>query len=374
MKLRRPLVAALVIMAACGGGGGEAPTAFEWKLPPGFPEPRVPADNPMSTAKVELGRQLFYDARLSGNGSQACVSCHQPSLAFSDGRPVSVGSTGQSTPRGSMPLVNVAYNATQTWANPTLLTLEQQIAIPLFGERPVEMGATGNEPEILSRLAADPRYPDLFAAAFPEDEAPLGFPNVIRALASFLRTLISGNSAFDRFTYAGDRAALSESALRGMDLFFSERFECFHCHGGFNFSASVAHGSTAFAEQAFHNTGLYDLGGGAYPPGNRGVFEVTGVREDMGRFRPPTLRNVALTAPYMHDGSIGTLEEVIDFYAAGGRLIETGPLAGDGRRNPFKSRFVPGFSFTPQENADLLAFLNSLTDPSFVQNPAFGPP
>lgn len=375
--MKRVFVFGLAVMAAATACGSDeaASDAYAWNLPAGFPVPKVPEDNPMTAEKVTLGRQLFYDVRLSGNATQSCGSCHVQALAFSDGRAVAVGSTGEITPRGSMALVNVAYNATQTWANPALVTLEQQIAIPLFGVRPVEMGASGKEDEILARLQSDGALAKSFAAAFPNEPAPINFLNVTRALASFLRTMISGASPFDRYTYGGDKTAMSEAALRGMNLFFSERFECFHCHGGFNFSSSVSHESSVFQEQAFHNTGLYNVGGGgAYPPGNRGVFEVTGVREDMGKFRAPSLRNIALSAPYMHDGSFATLEDVIDFYGAGGRVISEGPLAGDGRKNPFKSRFVPGFTFTLEEKADVIAFLHSLTDEAFTKNPAFAPP
>ncbi|MDX2024418.1 MAG: di-heme enzyme [Deltaproteobacteria bacterium] len=371
------LTVALVVGSCCTllACGEHRTSTFTWSLPPGFPVPAVPADNPMTNEKVQLGRRLFYDGRLSGNETQSCASCHKQELAFSDGMPAATGSTGQMTPRGSMALVNVAYNGTQTWANPALLLLEQQIPIPIFGERPVELGATGNEPQILARYMADVSYPRQFAQAFPDDPAPVSFANITKALAAFLRTLISGNSAFDRYTYQNDKTAMSASALRGLELFFTERLECFHCHGGFNFSSSTTQADAAFTERAFHNNGLYNIGGaGSYPPGNRGVFEITGVREDMGKFRAPTLRNIALTAPYMHDGSLATLDDVLDFYAAGGRVIESGPLAGDGRANPFKSRFVPGFVLTTEERADLMAFLQSLTDTSFVQNPSFAKP
>jgi len=350
-------------------------TDYAWDLPAGFPVPYVPEDNPMTEAKVELGRYLFYDPRLSGNGTMSCSTCHLPELAFSDGLTIPIGSTGEAHVRNSQTLTNIAYNATFTWGNPVLTEVEQQIVIPMFGEFPVEMGITGNEDTVLTRLTDDTRYQALFAAAFPAEDAPITFNNMVDALSSFVRTLISGNSPYDRFVYQGDRDALSESALRGMDLFLSERFECHHCHGGFNFSLSTRHADTLFQERAFFNTGLYNVDGeGAYPRGNTGAFEITGDIVDMGRFRPPTLRNVELTAPYMHDGSIATLDEVIQFYADGGRLIEDGPNAGDGRKNPYKSGFVPGFEVTEQEREDLINFLNSLTDERFLNNPAFSDP
>ncbi|MEM9598737.1 MAG: MbnH family di-heme enzyme, partial [Acidobacteriota bacterium] len=350
------------------------PSDYDWDLPAGFPRPRVPQDNPMTEAKVELGRYLFYDTRLSGNGQQSCASCHRQELAFTDGLPVAVGSTGEQHPRNSMALVNVAYNAALTWAHPELEILEDQIPIPMFGSHPVELGITGHEDDVLDRLRGAEVYGPLFQQAFPGDIDPVGWENIVDALASFTRALISGNSPYDRFSYGGDHDALSPSALRGMDLFLSEDFECHHCHGGFNFSVATAHQTTVFLEKLFHNTGLYDVGDGAYPQGDQGAFDVTHLPEDTGKFRPPTLRNVAVTAPYMHDGSIATLEEVLDTYAAGGRHVVEGPNAGDGRRNPYKSGFVPGFPMSEQEKQDLLAFLHALTDESFLTDPRFADP
>jgi cytochrome c peroxidase len=352
-----------------------ASSTYDWNLPPGFPLPRVPEDNLMTTEKVDLGRHLFYDPRLSGNGTQSCSSCHLQELAFSDGRSLSIGSTGEQTPRNSMSLTNVAYNATLTWAHPQLLTIERQVVIPMFGEFPVELGITGNDEVVLARFREDEQYLVLFTAAFPDEAEPVTFHNMTLALASFVRAMISGNSPYDQFVYRGDRTALSDSALRGMNLFLGETLECHHCHGGFNFSASTVHTNTTFFEDAFFNTGLYNIGGtGAYPSNNTGVFAFTQNPEDMGKFRPPTLRNIALTAPYMHDGSLATLEDVLDFYERGGRLIEEEPYAGDGAENPYQSGFVPGFDLTVQEREDMLAFLNSLTDTNFIADPRFSNP
>ena len=160
---------------------------------------------------------------------------------------------------------------------------------------------------------------------------------------------------------------LNESAQRGLNLFFSERLECHHCHGGFNFTQSSKHQNQLLDLKPFHNTGLYNTDEkGAYPIVDQGLFEVSLDAKDMGRFRAPTLRNVALTAPYMHDGSLATLEQVIEFYAAGGR--------GQGINSPLKSPFVKGFELSPQDKQDLLAFLHSLTDKSFLTNPDFSEP
>jgi cytochrome c peroxidase len=349
---------------------------YDWRLPTGFPKPLVPADNPMTEAKFELGRYLFYDVRLSGNGTQSCASCHTQKLAFTDGKVVAVGSTGDKHPRNSQTLANAAYNATLTWANPLLTTIEQQIHIPMFGEFPIEMGITGKEEVVLTRLKQDARYPRMFALAFPhEAEADaISYKTIVYALASFTRGLLSFNSPYDR-QRNGDATAMTESALRGKRMFFSEDLECHHCHTSFNLTASTKHENTPFVEAPFFNTGLYNLDGqGAYPADNRGAMEVTNDPADMGRFRPPTLRNVAITAPYMHDGSLKTLDEVIRFYERGGRKINGGPNAGDGRLSPLKNGLVVGFKITDSEREDLIQFLEALTDEEFLIDPRFSDP
>lgn len=369
--MRRAFV--LVLLISAGGCPSPDGASYEWNLPPGFPTPRVPEDNPMSDAKVELGRHLFYDVRLSHNETQSCGSCHVQSLAFTDGRPTAVGSTGEAHPRASMSLTNVAYASRLTWANDVLADLSDQALVPLFGEAPVELGA--REDELIERLRMDVAYPAMFDQAFPNEADPITVGNVVRAIASFERTMISGDSPYDRYVYQGDDTALSESALRGLELFNSERLECFHCHGGFNFSDGATHSGTVIEEIAFHNTGLYNIDGrGGYPEPNRGLYEMTGDRRDMGRFRAPTLRNIAVTAPYMHDGSVEDLDAVLDHYAAGGRTIEEGPHAGIGSENPLKAVFIHSFTLSDQERADVLELLHSLTDETFLSDPRFRDP
>ena len=364
----------------------ESEPHYEWPLAQEFPRPQVPNDNPMSQAKVELGRYLFYDKALSANQTQSCSSCHIQSLAFSETKTVSVGSTGEPHRRNSPGLINIAYNKTLTWAHDGLTDIEQQILLPIFGEDPIELGAVGHEDEILARLQRSP-YPELFKQAFPNTEATPNFSEVTQALSSFVRSLLSLNSRFDLYAYQGQDEALSQRELAGMDLFFSEKFECHHCHGGFNFTQSTSHEKQPLDKRPFHNTGLYyterpslantsdtmtqNLG---YPEKDRGLAEVTINPMDDGRFRAPSLRNIALTAPYMHDGSVATLEEVLDIYQAGGRNITEGPFQGDGRLNPLKSPFIKGFSLTSEEKLQLLAFLRSLTDEDFINNPAFSDP
>jgi cytochrome c peroxidase len=306
---------------------------------------------------VELGRHLFYDKRMSLDQTFSCASCHQQRLAFTDGRPRAVGVTGEVHPRGSMGLANIAYSPVLTWANPTQRRLETQALVPMFGEEPVELGLSGAEAMLLARLAEDPKYQSMFATAFPGEANPITLANLTRALASFQRTLLSGRSPYDRYRTGEDPAAISESAKRGESLFFSEQTECFHCHGGFNFTETADYVGKGFVEVEFHNTGLYNLDAeGSYPVPNTGVHAVTEDPEDMGRFKAPSLRNVARTAPYMHDGSLATLEEVIAHYEAGGRTIANGSFKGVGAANPRKSSFVKGFTLTPDERRDLIAF------------------
>ncbi|CAA0105744.1 Cytochrome c551 peroxidase [BD1-7 clade bacterium] len=353
----------------------QAETNFIWNIADNIPLPIQPADNIASEEKFELGRHLFYDTRLSGNGTQACVSCHEQDKAFSDGKATPTGSTGDVLARNSQALVNTAYNASYTWANTSLVRLEQQILIPLFGESPIEHGINeNNKADVLSTIASDPTYQTLFSDAFNVPADQVDYNHIIDALAVFVRGLNSFNSSYDQFQ-RGDTSALSASALRGSQLFFSEDLECFHCHGGYNFTDSLADSGMFFVNKPFHNTGLFNIGGtGDYPSDNQGIFELTGKASDMGKFRAPTLRNIQLTAPYMHDGSIATLEEVVDTYAAAGRNITSGPNAGDGRLNPFKDGFVSGFSITDDEKTDLINFLESLTDQSFIDNPRFTNP
>ena len=329
---------------------------YEWQLPPGLPHPKVPSDNLMTADKVELGRYLFYDTRLSKNRKQSCATCHQQSKAFTDGRGLGLGSTGELHPRGPMSLVNVAYSPALTWANPNMKRLEQQALVPMFGENPVELGMNGQEAELIRRLQAEPTYKGLFAAAFPNESAPFTVANVTKAIASFERTLLSGDSPYDEYRRGDDPTAISDSAKRGETLFFSERFECFHCHGGFNFTGTLDYLGKGQPEVEFHNTGL---------PSQllaKGLAEFTQLPDDSGKFKAPTLRNIAITAPYMHDGSVKTLEEAIEHYRSGGKEA------------PNKSEFVKGFAATQAEKADLLAFLRSLTDSTLASNPAWSDP
>lgn len=354
-------------------GAGQA-DEWVWRLPAGFPVPMVPASNPMSKAKVELGRFLFYDRRLSGNGTQSCASCHQQDKAFTDGRKVGIGSTGEHHVRNAQGLVNSAYHPTLTWANYSLLSLEAQLQVPVFGDRPVELGVDDSNFEaVIARIRADERYAAMFAAAFPGITEPVSWGNVSRAIAAFQRTMISGRSRFDQ--YLQGQARLSPSELRGFELFNSPQTDCFRCHGGVNFSDQVVHAGSLSAHKPFHNVGLYNVQGtGAYPDGNQGLFEISERAQDRGKFRTPSLRNVEVTGPYMHDGSVATLTEAVELFARGGRHVTTGPHAGDGRTNPYKSEFIKARDLSPRDIADLVAFLKTLTDHEFLNDPQFSDP
>jgi cytochrome c peroxidase len=346
-------VSALAVMFLSGAASSRA-DGFVWDLPVWMPPPPVPEDNPMSEAKVELGRRLFFDVKLSGPGYMSCASCHQPERGFTDGRPTAIGVTGQLHPRASMGLANIAYQTALTWADPGLRTLEEQALRPLFGEHPVEMAVAGYEETVLARLRSDPLYPRRFAEAFPETGGPIDFEAIAKAIAAFERTLLSFDAPYDRYL-RGDREAITSAAMQGEALFFG-RLGCGNCHGGPFLTDTIP-------EPRFHNTGLYNVdGGGALPAGNQGLIEHTGNAEDMGKFRTPSLRNVALTAPYVHDGSLPSLDAVIDHYAAGGNA------ARSTERSPLVSDLVQGFNVTEGERRDLIAFLESLTDRAFVDS------
>lgn len=214
------------------GENATSPTGgkFNWNIRPRYPRPVQPDDNPISEDKFQLGRHLFYDERLSGNGSQSCASCHLQHMAFTDSLQKSFGSTGEIHPRNTQSLVNVSYNASYTWANHVLVTLEQQIAIPLFGEFPVEQGiTTENQDQVLQRIKDESVYTQQFIDVFGDADEAINFNNIIKAIASFVRGINFFNSAFDE-KLAGDSNALTEAEQRGENLFFGERLECFHCH------------------------------------------------------------------------------------------------------------------------------------------------
>jgi cytochrome c peroxidase len=337
--------AALLLSVAVAAPAGRAPTGpaatavraeYAWRLPRGFPQPAVPPDNPMSEVKVALGERLFFEPRLSVTGRYSCASCHDPARAFSDGRKVAVGATGLTLPHNALALVNVAYNISFGWAKPQVRSLEAQMLEPMLNEHPPELGLKGRERALCAELGADSAYAEAFAAAFgAEGGTAVSLDHIVKAIAAFERTLISGNSTFDRYVFQGEHAALAEEAKRGMGLFFSARVGCAGCHSGFNFAGNW--------RDALGDTG-------------RAAFAVNGTSRSP--IRVPTLRNIALTAPYMHDGRFATLGQVLDHYSEMGARAARGTVL-DPR--------LPQAALTAAERADLIAFLDSLTDPTFTR-------
>lgn len=319
--------ASLAAAALLGAASVAVADTYTWRLPRGFPTPAVPAGNPMSEAKVALGERLFFDPRLSITGRHSCASCHDPARAFTDGRPRAVGATGEALRHSSMSLANVAYNVSFGWNRPDVRSLEEQMLEPLTNEHPIELGLAGREATVVGALEADPAYRTAFAAAFPDEAPALTFANIVKAIAAFERTLLSGDSAFDRLAFGGEHEALSKEARRGMSLFFSPAVGCSRCHSGFNFAGNWVDERGATGETSFADNG-------------------TGLR-----LRVPGLRNVAVTAPYMHDGRFASLTAVLEHYA--GRP-DTTPLSEHDRHA-------------------LVAFLESLTDPRFLERYAFRP-
>ncbi|WP_130536372.1 methanobactin export MATE transporter MbnM [Thiomicrorhabdus indica] len=374
------LALSIPLMQGCVGGGTEvtdtdvATAEWRWELPPNFPTPAVPEDNPMSEAKFQLGRHLFYDKRLSGNQTFSCASCHHQDKAFTDGKAFSIGSTGDVLTRNSPSLVNSAYHSTYTWVDPNLMTLEAQMLTPLFATKTVEMGINDtNREEVLLRFRQDEDYQRMFTTAFPGAGDAIDFELIIKAIATFQRALLTGHSKFEQYQQGIVR--LSPSEDRGRVLFNSEQAECFHCHGSFNFNDQVTFAGSRVEPNFFHNTGLYNIGDhGDFPPDNQGLFAFTELETDKGLFRAQSLWNVGVTAPYMHDGSIATLEEVLDFYADGGRNITEGEYAGDGRKNPYKSDLIGLINLSEQDKADLVAFLRTLTDERLLSDERFSNP
>jgi cytochrome c peroxidase len=364
-RRRAPLLGLLALVGC--PSPPEVVDEYEWSLPVGVEPPATPPDNPQTAEKVELGRHLFYELRLSKNGNRACGTCHEQKKAFTDGFHRAVGTDNDLHGHNTLTLTNAGYRSELGWTDMSARTLEQQLLVPLLGEDPIEMGMGGSEDELLAWLASDGDYAELFAAAFPDASDPVTIDNLARSIAAFERTIISVDAPLDRYL-RGDDDAISEAAKRGWELFRSPELGCDRCHGGRDF-ASESDGV------GYHNIGLYDVdGAGSYPESAQGLIAWTGVAADMGRFRVPTLRNLAYTGPYMHDGSVISLEDVIDILAAGGRNVQSGPFAGDGRGNAYKSEMIEPLELDEAQRADLLEMLLALSDEGFVTDPRLASP
>lgn len=332
----------------------------------GLPRLTIPADNPQTPEKIALGRSLFNDKRLSADGSISCASCHSADQAFTDGLPVAKGIGGQSGTRNAPTVINAAYYQTQ-FLDGRENSLEAQAKGPLIN--PVEHGFS-NLQKAVDAVRQDAGYIDQFKQIFDVQADDIGIEHIAQAIASYERTLVNGNSPFDRYYFGQDQTALSDSAARGSRI-FRRKGNCMTCH-------EISWDNALFTDNRFYNVGVgfsrlepvLDELQQAVNQGkdletlrltNRqrselGRFAVTRVLADLGGFKTPTLRNIALTAPYMHDGSMATLEEVIEHYNKGGIS------------NPYIDAKIFPLHLTEQEKADLLAFLTSLTSPENEPN------
>ncbi|HVY25924.1 MAG TPA: cytochrome c peroxidase [Polyangiaceae bacterium] len=327
------------LLLGCGDGdtreSAAAPTSA-LTAPQGFPALIAPQDNLPTAARVALGRRLFYDERLSSTGEVACGNCHVQANAFADPNRVSIGVEGREGTRNAPGLINAAWGNSFFWDGRSA-TLEEQAAQPI--QNPLEMDTTLED--VTARLRKDAQLVGEFQTAYA---GPPSADTITKALASFVRSLISGQSRYDAYL-AGDRRALSAAERRGEELFRGERGECFHCHVGYNLTS-----------QAFRNNGI------AADDPDAGRAEITHKSNDLGKFKTPTLRNVGVTAPYMQDGSLLTLEAVVDQYDAGGR--------GHANTDPL----IQPLGLSVEEKADLVSFLKALTDETFLDNPDFADP
>lgn len=333
-------VVAPVVLVSCGsekpveGPAKPLGAAVVLQTPLGLPPVPVPADNPPTVETIALGRRLYYDTKLSRDNTVACASCHSPALGFADGKKVSTGVGGKTGNRNAPTVWNAAYATVQFWDG-RAPSLEEQAAGPIAN--PVEMDLPHDQLE--GRLNGDAEYGRLFTNAFGPGR--ITTDKVKKAIASFERTVVSGNSPFDRYQYGGDRKAMSEAAIRGLAIFQdAKRGNCAVCH-------TIEEKHALFSDGKFHN-----LGTGMDEQGelrDRGRFDVTKVEADRGAFRTSTLRNIAKTAPYMHDGSQKTLREVVDFYVGGGNA------------NPHLDKEIRELKLSQRDRADLVAFLEALT-------------
>lgn len=306
--------------------------AYSLPIPIGFPPPEIPDDNPFTSEKIALGKKLFYDETLSVDSTISCASCHKLENGFADHLSISPGVEGRIGFRNAPTLANVAWLpfVTMDGGNPAL---ETQPYIPI--ESHEEMGF--NMALLSYRLQADPEYADAFKQIFGKVPDPFG---ITRALAAFERTIISGNSRFDQYFYQGDPEVLTAEEKNGMNIFFSAEAGCGNCHGGFLFTNGTLQNNGFFAD---YND-------------DTGRERITHQQEDVGKFKVPTLRNIGVTGPYMHNGQITTLDEIINRYMSG----------GSGHEN--QSDLIKPFTLTPEEKNDLIAFLHALTDTNFLQN------
>jgi len=341
------------------------------EIPSHFPPFIFPEDRQLTNETVLLGRWLFYDQRLSKDGTRSCGICHEQQKAFTDGLIRSIGMENTPLPLNSLSLVNVAWRTELSWYN-QFPDIESLMPIPLFATHPVEMGM--DEELLISRLKDSRRYVDMFTNAYPTEENPISLESTIWAITDFTRTIISGDSPYDRW-FQGEDSAINDEALRGMDLFFGEKMKCSTCHGGIFFDQPSIAYTQREVRHGYFNTGQYNIDdSGGYPSEAVGLIDSTQQLDDMGKFRTPTLRNLPSTYPWSHDGTHLSLDSILEAYTRGGRKIESGPHQGDGRDNPYKSELISGFDMSDSEKQDLLTFLMSLNDEGILNTPSLSTP
>lgn len=307
--------------------------------------------------KEETGRYLFFDKRLSVNNSKSCASCHDPAMAFTDGYRKPLGVFADLHFRNTPTLINISSHNFFNWANTEVQSIENQMNGPLFNARPVEMGLDSTNTHTLKIFKEDQNYNSLFKKAYPSESDPVSWSNIKQSLVAYIQTFQSYNTPYDRYKL-NDSSAISESAKVGELLFFSAKYNCGQCHRPPAFGAD----STMALKEQFANIGLYNYEAVAQTGGDLGLFHSTGSEKDKGKFKVPTLRNLSMTAPYFHDGSAATLDEVLMVYEQGGRNITYGENQGDGRQDTHKHPLISGIRMTESERQQLLDFLYSLND------------
>ncbi len=330
------MAGALMLCAGCKSHSSDKPIGqvVQIRPPLGLPPVPIPADNPPTAETIALGRRLFYDPRLSKDNTLACATCHNPIQGFSNGVPISRGVDGMTGIRNAPSIINTAYLPLQFWDG-RATSLEEQAGSPIAN--PVEMNQSHDVS--VSKLGEDPVYKKMFTAAFGSDIVTIG--RVEKSLASFERTILSGNSAFDRYQFGGDKSALSPAQIRGLALFRDpKKGNCTACH-------TIDSKYALFTDGKFHNIGEGAADDGSFK--DIGRYHETKVETDKGAFMTPTLRNIANTGPYMHDGSLRTLDEVVSFYAGGANS------------NPYLDKEIHAIQLSGQDRIDLVEFLKSLT-------------
>jgi cytochrome c peroxidase len=321
-----------------------------------------------AVATTELGRFLFYDQRLSADKTRSCATCHNPAFSFTDTYKRSVAFGGALHQRNSQPLVNLRLMKYFTAADSAVKTLMQQIHRPFYNMQPPEMGVYLREQQIIREMQNDSRYRALFAAVYGNHTNAINWQNIKTLLVAFVESIEALNAPYDQFI-KGDTAALGMDEKMGMQLFYSARLGCSSCHGGLNFATPQQHVGY------YHNIGLYNIdGNGAYPAYDPGLFQNTHNPADMGKFRVPTLRQLAFTAPYFHDGSAATLTEALNVFWNGGRTNAAATGLGDGVTNPYKHPLIKPISLTSAEKMQVHKFLLSLADSTVLTAAAYSNP